>query len=77
MPQELLELIITILLLQELDEHLDPKAAVADNLTADGANIVGVRGKDIGSQQGAQIDDGLLRRRHVPIRKSTDHLVCV
>lgn len=77
MPQELLDLISAILLQQQLDEHLNPDATVADKLPADGADLAISRVQKLGSQQGAQVDDDLLVRWHVPLGDGTEHLIGV
>jgi hypothetical protein len=77
MPDEFLQLIISVLGLQELDQQLYPQAAIADELAAHWAQIRVAGVEDVKSEQSAKIGDGLFRRWHVTLGKGAEHLIAM
>lgn len=77
MPEKVLQLILTVLVPQQLDEGPDTELGVAGQLTSGGTDLVWVGIEDIRGKQGAEVGDGLLGGWHITLREGTEHLIGV
>jgi hypothetical protein len=76
-PKEVLDLVFAVLVLQQIDELMKPLFGEFDKQTPGVAELWVVWVQDIGSQDSAKVDDGLLVGWHETLPKSTDHLIRV
>lgn len=58
-PHKVLDLVLAVLVLQQLDELLQPFLGVVDQRSARVAELFVVGIEDIGGEQRAKVDDGL------------------
>jgi hypothetical protein len=75
MPEEVLEIIGGILVVQKLDQGGDPETRVADELAANGADVLIAKVEKVGSEKGAEIGDCLFGGREITFREGAEHLV--
>lgn len=76
-PQEVLNLVFAVLVLQELDELGNPFPGVKDKCPSRVAEAGVVWIQNVGGEKGSQVGDGLVVGWHVPLGKGTQHLVGV
>lgn len=74
-PEEVLEMIGAIFVVEELDQGGDPKTRVADELAADGADVLVAKVEEVGSEKSAEVGDCLLGGWKVAFREGAEHLV--
>lgn len=74
-PEKVLKIIGGIFVVQELDQGGDPETRVADELAADGTDVLVAKVEKVGREKGAEIGDCLLGRREVAFGEGAEHLV--
>lgn len=72
-----MDLVFTVLVLQHLDELMEPLLRKLDEQTTGVTQLWVVWIEDIGCKQSSKVDDHLFVRWHKPFPKGTDHLVRV
>jgi hypothetical protein len=76
-PEEVLDLVCAVLMLQQIDELVEPLFGELDKQTPGVAELWVVWIQDIGGEESAKVDDGLLVGWHETLPKSTNHLIRV
>lgn len=74
-PNKVLYLVPAVLILQKLNELVDPLFGILHKETAGVAEIRIVRIEDIGSKKTSQVDDDLFIGWHISLGEGTKHLI--
>ena len=76
-PDEILDLVLAVFVVEQLDEQAKPLLGVVAQRLARVAEVLVLGVENVGAQQGAQVDDGLLIGRHEALGHGAEHLVRV